>query len=347
MREALRLARAQRDLLGRCLTWLCGGALALNLLFVLGILSLLAYHGLASFWQKPLLWLELDDGQRLLGEVWERQEVPVALEEAAGSAGTRIRLKVGNRDVTGADFVWLDESRVGRSAHPADAVLLERLEWGNFYGFPRALRLGGETLASGREETWRALQPVLEAKAAERRAVEEVEEEISDVNYRIDRLRLDARAVELRALPAPEEARRLAEIARQLGPLEARYETLAEELFGRRDALLAERLVMATAAGSEKDVAVGEIVRALRPNALGVGGKLGLYLSRAWELVAGHPRESNTEGGIFPAIFGTVMMVFLMSFAVAPLGVLAALYLREYARQGPLVQTVRIAVNNL
>ena len=37
----------------------------------------------------------------------------------------------------------------------------------------------------------------------------------------------------------------------------------------------------------------------------------------------------------------------LMSFAVVPLGVLAALYLREYARQGALVRMVRIAVNNL
>ncbi|MBP1644393.1 MAG: conserved rane protein of unknown function, partial [Acidobacteria bacterium] len=76
-------------------------------------------------------------------------------------------------------------------------------------------------------------------------------------------------------------------------------------------------------------------------------GKLGLYLSRVWEFVSDDPRESNTEGGIFPAIFGTVMMVFLMSFAVVPLGVLAALYLREYAKQGPLVRMVRIAVNNL
>ncbi len=41
------------------------------------------------------------------------------------------------------------------------------------------------------------------------------------------------------------------------------------------------------------------------------------------------------------------MMVFLMSFAVVPFGVLAAIYLREYARQGLLVRMVRIAVNNL
>jgi phosphate ABC transporter permease subunit PstA len=74
---------------------------------------------------------------------------------------------------------------------------------------------------------------------------------------------------------------------------------------------------------------------------------LRLYFQRIWAFVSEDPRESNTEGGIFPAIFGTVMMVFLMSFFVAPLGVLAALYLREYAKQGPLVGAVRIAVNNL
>ena len=72
-----------------------------------------------------------------------------------------------------------------------------------------------------------------------------------------------------------------------------------------------------------------------------------MYGARLWEFVSGDPRESNTEGGIFPAIFGTVMMVILMSIVVVPFGVLAALYLREYAKQGPLVRTVRIAVNNL
>jgi phosphate transport system permease protein len=104
---------------------------------------------------------------------------------------------------------------------------------------------------------------------------------------------------------------------------------------------------MTAGGGEEKSIAVGEIVRYLRPNAMSGWSSMTLYLGRVWEFVSGSPRESNTEGGIFPAIFGTVMMVFLMSFAVAPFGVLAALYLREYAKEGPLVRAVRIAVNNL
>lgn len=97
--------------------------------------------------------------------------------------------------------------------------------------------------------------------------------------------------------------------------------------------------------GTRKALPVGAVVRALRPNEMGTAAKLGLYLSRIREFVTEDPRESNTEGGIFPAIFGTVMMVFLMSFAVVPLGVLAAIYLREYARQGLLVRMVRIAAD--
>ena len=50
------------------------------------------------------------------------------------------------------------------------------------------------------------------------------------------------------------------------------------------------------------------------------------------------PREANTEGGVFPAIFGTVLMVLTHVHRGDPFGVIAAAYLREYAKQGPLVR---------
>jgi phosphate transport system permease protein len=102
-----------------------------------------------------------------------------------------------------------------------------------------------------------------------------------------------------------------------------------------------------SAEGGSKELRSLDIYRAYPANELSEAGRLGVYSGRLWEFVSGNPRESNTEGGIFPAIFGTVMMVILMSIVVVPLGVLAALYLREYAKQGALVRTVRIAVNNL
>jgi phosphate transport system permease protein len=129
--------------------------------------------------------------------------------------------------------------------------------------------------------------------------------------------------------------------------LEKRYEALRE----RADRLRAEnqraQVTLADANGEEKTIPVAAVVRIFRPNRLDLVERLAIYFSRLGEFITAEPRESNTEGGVFPAIFGTVMMVLIMSAAVMPFGVLAALYLREYARQGPLVRAVRIAVNNL
>jgi len=92
---------------------------------------------------------------------------------------------------------------------------------------------------------------------------------------------------------------------------------------------------------------LAKILDAYRPNAMNLLQKTGYFFHRLWKFVSEEPREANTEGGIFPAIFGTVLMVLLMSVVVMPFGVLAALYLREYARQGVVTQSIRIAVNNL
>jgi phosphate transport system permease protein len=129
--------------------------------------------------------------------------------------------------------------------------------------------------------------------------------------------------------------------------LDARYEDLAAALATREAEARENTLVVRTADGREAAVPVAHVVRAIRANALSPVQLVGLYASRVGEFLTGQPRESNTEGGIFPAIFGTVLMVLLTSLAVAPFGVLTALYLREYAHQGLLVRSVRIAVNSL
>jgi phosphate transport system permease protein len=333
-------------IIGQSLTWLCGGALAFNLLLVIGIMLLLAYHGLSYFWQKELVELSLKDGRKVLGEVWEVEQAPKA---EGAVAIDRLRLKIGNRDVSGLDFVWIDEKDVAARTLPADAVLLERLEWGNFYGSMQELRKGGQVLAAGPAAVWKAFGPLHERKNAELAEIEELEKgAIGDVNARIEGLRLDRRKLDFEeGLSPAAKAERSAALDRQLAVHEAEYEKLATRLTRMREVFRAETLVMRTADGETKEMPVGNVVRAVQANGMGWTDKLGLYLSRSWEFVSAAPRESNTEGGIFPAIFGTVMMVFLMAFAVAPLGVLAALYLREYAKQGPLVRLVRIAVNNL
>ena len=341
----MRRSARHSDLFGQAMTWLCGGALAFNLLLVIGIMGLLAWYGLGYFWQKDLVQLRMKDGTRVLGEVWEIEQV---VESPGQPALDRMRLKIANRDVGGLDFAWIDAADVASRSLPADAVLLERLEWGNFHGSMEELRDGDKVLARGPGPVWKAFHELHAKKAKQREQVQDLEKgEIGDVNYAIEKLRLDRRALDFEELPPAEKARRGAALDRELAGREAGYQQLADRLFKLREKLDQGTLVMRSVDGQTKEIPVAMVVRAIRPNDMNAFEKTGLYLSRGWELISADPRESNTEGGIFPAIFGTVMMVFIMSFAVAPLGVLAALYLREYAKQGLLVRMVRIAVNNL
>jgi phosphate transport system permease protein len=340
--------RRRSGAVGQALTWLCGGALALNLLLVILIMGLLACNGLSYFWQKDLIELTLKDGRRILGELWSEEKSVAETGTREAAAIDRIRLKIGNRDVGGLDFVWIDAKDIARRSRPADVVMLERLEWGNFYGTMAELRQGGQVLAAGPDAVWKAFGPLHERKLEDLRRIEKLERgEIGDVNFQVERLRLDAKKLEIENISEAERARRKAALEREVAVAQARYDQLAVRLSQMRDRYQAETLVMKTVDGETKEMPVGTVVRAIRPNEMGSLAKLRLYGERGLEFVAGDPRESNTEGGIFPAIFGTVLMVFLMSFAVAPMGVLAALYLREYAKQGPLVRMVRIAVNNL
>ena len=59
------------------------------------------------------------------------------------------------------------------------------------------------------------------------------------------------------------------------------------------------------------------------------------------------PKEGMTEGGIFPAIAGTIFVTVITTLFSIPLGVAAAIYLSEYAREGKLLSLIRISIRNL
>ena len=310
--------------------WLTGGALACCLLMVAGLVAVIASNALGFFWPSALVQLDLLDGTRMMGKRMARQEIP-------GQEGAhRLQFKVGNRDVYGLDFRWVDEAQIRAQAEPAEAVLLERLEWGEMYGYIGGLYEGDQPLAAGGTQGWDKLQELLAQCETERAEIRRLEqEEISDLNYEITELQKQQRHT-------PTEAR-----AAQIAQVQVQFEEVAEELTRLRRVSERYTLAMQMAGGEERRVEVVGVLHAYRPNQLGLVEKAGIYLGKCWEFLADQPRESNTEGGIFPAIFGTVMMVLLMSLAAVPFGIVAALYLREYAKQGGLVRIIRIAVNNL
>jgi phosphate transport system permease protein len=125
------------------------------------------------------------------------------------------------------------------------------------------------------------------------------------------------------------------------------YAGMQQQLVDLNTALNRDQITVKMSDGREVEIPLSKVVEAIKPNAMNVWQKLGFYGHAVWVFVSGEPREANTEGGIFPAIFGTVMMVMIMSILVTPFGVIAAVYLREYAKQGPMIRLIRIAVNNL
>ena len=321
--------------------WLSGSALAFCLLMIGGLVAIILYNGLGIFWPQDLVELRLEDGTRAMGQMVGRQKVP----SDSGREGHRVQLKVGNRDVYGLDFRWIDESDIeGEPERPRDAVVFERQEWGNLFAYVTGVYRGAEQVAGPGDAAWTALHEFQGQVRDMADHIHELErEEIGELNYELEALRLEKRRLEMESRPGSELAR--LEIQRQR--YWRQYEELAAELTLRREESQVFEVAVKLSSGEERRVRVADIVLMYRPNRMSTSAKIGLYLSRSWEFVAGQPRESNTEGGIFPALFGTVLMVVLMSLAVVPFGVLAALYLREYARQGVLVRAIRIAVNNL
>ena len=67
----------------------------------------------------------------------------------------------------------------------------------------------------------------------------------------------------------------------------------------------------------------------------------------SWEFISGFPRGGMREGGILPAVIGTVVLTFGTAIAAIPLGVGAAIYLAEYARDNWLTRAIRLAIINL
>jgi phosphate transport system permease protein len=326
--------------------WLTGGALGLAALLIVGLLFIVVTNGVTFFWPFQVATADRAEGGPVLGVISNRQEERRDVDgDVVRAASTQF--KVGNREIYGFDFLWVRDTELSNFRVQPEVVALERQEYGDFYGFLRAIERDGQLIA-GPEQAWEALaQHHPDARRLAGKAREIQREEIGEVNAAIQRVNLQLKAARRKAGGDVIDPALQSSIDAELARLQHEYEQLRTE--AERLTAEAERYaaVMATVDGQEKRVPLAAIVRAFRPNQMTWGEKALHYASRAAEFVYGEPRESNTEGGVWPAIFGTVMMTLIMSVIVTPLGVIAAFYLREYARQGTVVRLVRIAINNL
>lgn len=323
--------------------WLTGVALMFSLLMIAGLLYLIGAKGLGFFWPDNIAQVELKDGNRILGEITGHEKMKSS--DAAEGFIERTQFKIGNRDLYGLDFRWIDDDQIESISYPPYAVALERREWGNMYAFIKEITDAGNTVCTGNEACWGRLETLIPQYAKIYDEIKAIEKgEIGGINSRIESLRLDIRGLKMKG---GDNQAQIGKIEEKIKQEEAKYKEQEEILSSLYTEFNKEKIIMTSVDGRDKEMPLGNIVRAYRPNSMSWFGKFSLYMSKLWEFVSAEPREANTEGGVFPAIFGTVMMVLIMSIVVLPFGVLAALYLREYAKQGLLVRIVRICVNNL
>jgi phosphate transport system permease protein len=335
--------------------WLNAAAISTCLIMIIGVLGLIAVRGVGHFWPHQVTRFsyqeEGNEPQIIIGEKVETSITPAAMAKSTGfkmadNEDTLVQylIKTGNRDVTGSDFRWIQERNVVEQSDPAEIMVVERREWGNFYGQLLEVKEKGKTIASG-EQAWPVLQTKIEEALAVFNEITRLEKkEIGAINYSLERLRLKQRKLELKN--SLDDASKQ-QIAAEKAGYEAEYKEYQTQLAGLYQKIRLDSLVAKTESGSSLEIPLAKVVRAFQPNNMSLFDKIVHYGTKVVEFLANDPREANTEGGIFPAIFGTVMMVMMMSVIVTPFGVIAAVYLREYAKQGFTTRLIRIAVNNL
>ncbi|MCL1139157.1 phosphate ABC transporter permease PstA [Shewanella pneumatophori] len=335
--------------------WMTSGAVSISLIAVLGLLLLIAWRGLSYFWPADIYQWEMKNqqGERytLIGEIYDKEEVPTERLIAAGhkfdtEVGdnvTRYLVKTGNREFVGLDFRWILATDIISRSKPADIAVIERSKNGDFYGYPIAIIEDGKRLTSQDIEA--------DFESHIDRAVDLNEQALSlqkgvigSINYELENLRLKARSYELDN--ALTESRK-AEIEAAKAKLNAEYLVVEKEFFALKTQAGRDAVVIRDMRGEEVTLKLDTILDVAYANRLSFIGKIGHWFVGVGKFVSDDPREANTEGGVFPAIFGTVFMVMLMAVIVTPFGVIAAIYLHEYAKKGPITKMIRIAVINL
>ena len=326
---------------GESWVWFTGLGLIIGLGMVIGLLSLVFVNGVTVFWAPQVPVALVDDGRTIIGQLAQRR---IRAGSPADHPRYELQYQVGLRELNGNSYLWVDEAKIKSETFPADVLGLERVENGPAFVRPLSLRKSDGKLIAITDS---AFEPAFQAEVAAASAVREklveiTRHRIGDVNEEMDKARVALRRAEDLKL-----ADEITDRRRQIAGLEEHFATLQAEAKKVVDGGAVASLVSKDAAGREVVVPLTQVIRAWFPNRLDTWGRVQLFFSRLGEFIFDEPREANTEGGLMPAIFGTLVMTVFMSLMVTPFGVITAIYLREYAQNGPVLRIVRISVNNL
>ena len=332
--------------------WLTGGAVSISLLSVLGLMLLIGWKGLSYFWPTPLYQWTTEEGQILIGQLYAEEYVPIShLKEMAiplpaqvkeKGMVKRLSIKVANRDIYPADFISILEIDVLKRSKPKGWAVIERIRGGDFYGFPVAYQQAdGSQLTDYQSELERALRY---SRTVREEIDHIVTQEIRVISAQADELRLEKRKFDLNDGQDEAFIHRFVAQSNRFSQLLAESEAKLDDL---RAKLAKQGLVVKDMTGQQVLIPLSHILDMWYPNQMSLQAKVLHWGEQAWKFLSDDPRESNSEGGVFPAMFGTVLLVLIMSVIVMPLGVIAAIYLNEYAKNTFFTRIIRVAVINL
>ena len=329
--------------------WLSAAGVSVSLISVLGLLLLIASNGLSYFWPSQIHQFNLTDAEGkksvVIGEVYDVERIPAeqlahtAINVKGSEFVERYLIKTGNRELVNLDFRWIVEPLVESRSIPAELVVIERRTNGNFYGFIEQLHMDGKPVDIVELETFVARVDNLQAD------IEQLQKtDIGAINYALERIRLNTRKAEINGELTTELQ---ADFEHKIQALNAEYLQLEHTLNQLRAEVQRDNIVVRAMNDELVTINLEQVIRISYNNKLGLFDKTALFFEQIGNFIFADPREANTEGGVFPAIFGTVLMVLLMTIIVAPMGVVAAIYLHEYAGNNAFTKLLRIAVINL
>ncbi|MGX9418872.1 phosphate ABC transporter permease PstA [Vibrio sp. WJH972] len=332
--------------------WLTGGAVSFSLLSVLGLLLLIGWKGLAYFWPAPLYQWTDSDNHRIVGLLYNKEEILTShlpyqkqLAEKYGeldSSVTRYSIKVANRDLFPADFISRFDFELTIPTTPTGWVVIDREEEGQFIGKPIAYYRDNGIEA---EDITQALSEGLDQAVALRQEINVLlTTQLQSIGRQLESLRLERRKREFNNrvdadFSVSYDAQKIA--------LEAEFKSIEGELQILKQKLSGQTLLVEDMTGTRTSIAIRDILNVWYPNDMSIFEKVSHWGKQVWVFISEDPRESNSEGGVFPAIFGTMLLVLIMSIMVMPLGVIAAVYLHEYAKDNGVTRMIRVAVINL
>jgi len=336
---------------GELFIWLTGLGLGVSIIMIAGLLFLIFSKSTDYYYPKELVKIIRSEDFTVIGQKYKEEDVPKSDESDSSKRISHIRkqIKIGNRDLYGFDFIWIDQRDIVSLTCPKNAAVIERTEYGNFYGFVKSINIDGIPKFKSSKLIDENLSCLITKVSTLRNEIKNIElDEIGKLNFEIEDARMDIKKFEYHTIKDKKN------YSKQINKLNSAIQfkqNLYSKIISKTDSLkkIANKytLLLETADGRQTEIPMLNVIRVYYPNQMSFFEKSGFIFIKIWELLFEDPRESNTEGGVFPAIFGTIMLVFIMSILVLPLGVITALYLREYAKQGWFVRLVRIAVNNL